>query len=188
MGAGTKGKIDKRIQGWREECMKGWREKSIHGCRKEGKNERMKRRRDRSHKWAKRARTIKHRPQNLQKKGTEIDQNGAKIDPKGSQNEAKTDKKSEQRLQDDLGPPWGAISRLSWSSQVPSWVPKSSQIPKKTYAKNHWFFDGSWKRQKWEKGAKNRSKTEPEMVNNRAQEGGPEENGKSVKTNNATRF
>ena len=113
MGAGTEGKMDKRIQGWREECMKGWREKSIHGCRKEGKNERMKRRRDRSHKWAKRARTIKHRPQNLQKKGTEIDQNGAKIDPKGSQNEAKTDKKSEQRLQDDLGPLWGAIFRLS---------------------------------------------------------------------------
>ena len=52
-------------------------------------------------------------PQNLQKKGTEIDQNGAKIDPKGSQNEAKTDKKSEQRLQDDLGPLWGAIFRLS---------------------------------------------------------------------------
>ena len=41
------------------------------------------------------------------KKGAEIDQHGAKIDPKGSQNEAKTDKKSEQRLQDDLGPLWG---------------------------------------------------------------------------------
>ena len=42
------------------------------------------------------------------KKGAKIDQNGAKIDPKGSQNEAKTDKKSEQRLQDDLGPPLGS--------------------------------------------------------------------------------
>ena len=60
-----------------------------------------------------RGRNIKHRPQNLSKKGAKIDQNGAKIDPKGSQNEAKTDKKSEQRLQDDLGPLWGAISRLS---------------------------------------------------------------------------
>ena len=46
------------------------------------------------------------------KKGTEIDQNGAKIAPKGSQNEAKRDKKSEQRLQDDLGPVRGAISPL----------------------------------------------------------------------------
>ena len=46
------------------------------------------------------------------KKGAKIDQNGAKIDPKGSQNEAKTDKKSEQRLQDDLGHTWVAISRV----------------------------------------------------------------------------
>ena len=39
--------------------------------------------------------------------GARIDQNRAKIDPKGSQNKAKTDKKSQQRLQDDLGPPLG---------------------------------------------------------------------------------
>ena len=60
------------------------------------------------------------------KKGAKIDQNGAKIDPKGSQNEAKTDKKSEQRLQDDLGPLWGAIFRLSGRGPGRFWSPKSS--------------------------------------------------------------
>ena len=70
------------------------------------------------------------------KKGAKIDQNGDKIDPKGSQNEAKTDKKSEQRLQDDLGSLWGAISRLSHCSYGAFWNPKSSQIRKKTDAKN----------------------------------------------------
>ena len=45
--------------------------------------------------------------QNLLKKGARIDQNRAKIDPKGFQNKAKRDKKSQQRLQDDLGPPGG---------------------------------------------------------------------------------
>ena len=44
---------------------------------------------------------------NLSKKGPRIDQNRTKIDPKGSQNEAKRDKKSQQRLQDDLGPSLG---------------------------------------------------------------------------------
>ena len=75
-----------------------------------------------------RGRNIKHRPQNLSKKGAKIDQNGAKIDPKGSQNEAKTDKKSEQRLQDDLGPLWGAIFPLWRQEREPSWVPTSSQV------------------------------------------------------------
>ena len=70
------------------------------------------------------------------KKGAKIDQNGAKIDPKGSQNEAKTDKKSEQRLRDDLGPLWGAISRLSHRSYGAFWNPESSQIRKKTDAKH----------------------------------------------------
>ena len=54
-----------------------------------------------------RDRNIKHRPQNLSKKGANIDQNGAKINPRGSQNEAKTNKKSKQPRQDDLGHPWG---------------------------------------------------------------------------------
>ena len=161
--------MDKRIQGWREECMKGWREKSIHGCRKEGKNERMKRKKDRSHKWGKRARTIKHRPQNLQKKGAEINENGAKIDRKGSQNEAKRDKKSEQRLQDDLGPVWGAISPLLCRRLGAFWKPKSSQIRKKTDAKNRWFFDRSWKRKNGKRtpkplqnGARDGPKSRPE--------------------------
>ena len=180
--------MDKRIQGWREECMKGWREKSIHGCRKEGKNERMKRRRDRSHKWAKRARIIKHRPQNLQKKGAEINQNGTKIDPKGPQNEDKTDKKSEQRLQDDLGPPWGAIFPLGRQSWSTIWKPKSSQIRKKNDAENHRFFDRPWNRKKWEKGIQNHSNMEPKMVQNRSQKEAQEETGKSVKKNNTTRF
>ena len=52
-----------------------------------------------------RGRNIKHRRQNLSKKGAKIEKNGIKIDPKGSQNEAKTDKKSKQPRQDDLGPP-----------------------------------------------------------------------------------
>ena len=160
----------------------------MHGWRKEGKNESVKRRRERSQKWAKRGRKIKHRPQNLSKKGARIDQNRAKIDPKGSRNEAKRDKKSQQRLQDDLGPPWGAISRLSCPGQVPSWVPKSSQIRKKTDAKNRWFFDRSWKRKKWEKGVQNHSKMMPKMVQNRPQKERQEENGKSVKTNNTLWF
>ena len=61
------------------------------------------------------------------KKGAKIDQNGAKIDPKGSQNEAKTDKKSKQPRQDDLGPPWVAISRL-WSRSYGAFLgPKIKQ-------------------------------------------------------------
>ena len=156
--------------------------------RKEGKNERMKTRRERSRKWAKRGHQIKHRPQNLIKKGAKIDQNRAKIDPKGSQNEDKTDKKLKQPRQDDLGPPWGRIFRLSWAGQVPSWVPKSSQIRKKTDAKNHWFFDRSSKGKKWEKGVQNHSKIEPKMVQNRAQKERQDENGKSVKTNNTPWF
>ena len=78
-----------------------------------------------------------HRPRNLSKMGARIEQNRSKIDPKGSQNKDKTGKKSKQPRQDDLGHPLGAISRLSCYSQVPSCVPKSSQIRKKTDAKNH---------------------------------------------------
>ena len=122
------------------------------------------------------------------KNGAEISKNCAKIDPKGSQNEAKTDKKSEQRLQGDLGLPWGAISRLSCPGQVPSWVPKSSQIRKKSNAKIRRYFDRPWKRRKSEKGAQNHSKMEPKMVQNRAQKEAQEETGKSVKTNNTIRF
>ena len=69
-----------------------------------------------------------------------------------------------------------------------SWVPKSSQIRKKTDAKNRWFFDRSWKRKKWEKGVQNHSKMEPKMVQNRAQKERQDENGKSVKTNNTLWF
>ena len=146
------------MKGKRYERIKG---KWIHGCRKEGKNERMKRRRDRSHKWAKRARTIKHRPQNLQKKSAKIDQNGAKIAPKGSQNEAKRDKKSEQRLQGDLGPPWVAISQVLTRRMGAFWNPKSSQIRKNTDAKNRWFFDRSWKRKNEKKDPKTTPKWSP---------------------------
>ena len=46
---------------------------------------------------------IKHRPQKLLKKGIKINHHCSKIDPKSFQKEAKTDQKSEQRLQDDLG-------------------------------------------------------------------------------------
>ena len=63
-------------------------------------------------------------------------QNRAKIDPKGSQNKAKTDKKSKQPRQDDLGPPWVAIFRLSTRRPGAFWSPKSSQIRKKTDATN----------------------------------------------------
>ena len=54
-----------------------------------------------------RGRNIKHPRQNLSKKGSKIDQNRAKIDPKRTRNEVKTDKKSKQPRQDDLGPPLG---------------------------------------------------------------------------------
>ena len=124
----------------------------------------------------------------LLKKGARIDQNRAKIDPNGSQNKAKRDKKSQQRLQDDLGPPWGAISRLSCPGQVPSWVPKSSQIRKKSDAKNRCFFYRPWKRKKWEKGVQNHSRMESKMVQNRARKETQDENGKSVKTNNTPWF
>ena len=83
-----------------------------------------------------RGRNVKHRRQNPWKKGANIDQNGAKIAPKGSQNEAKKDNKSEQRLQDDLGPVWGAISPLLTRRMGAFWNPKSSQIRKKTDATN----------------------------------------------------
>ena len=107
---------------------------------------------------------------------------------KGPKKKPRDTQKSQQRLQDDLGPPWGAISRLSWPGQVPSWVPKSSQIRKKTDAKNRWFFDRSWKRKKWEKGVQNHSKIESKMVENRAHKERQDENGKSVKTNNTLWF
>ena len=82
----------------------------------EGREERKREKK----KGAKRGRKIKHRPQNLLKKGATIDQNRAKIDPKGSQNEAKRDKKSQQRLQGDPGPPWGG--------DFPATVPRPSAI------------------------------------------------------------
>ena len=124
----------------------------MHGWRKEGKNESVKRRRERSQKWAKRGRQIKHRPQNLLKNGAKIDQNRAKIGAKGSQNEDKTDKKLKATSSRWSWTPWVAISRLSCCSQVPSWVPKSSQTRKKSDAKNRWFFIalGSEKRKKKE--------------------------------------
>ena len=131
------------LKGTRDKGKHLWKDGGTNRCmgwRKEGKNESVKRRRERSQKWAKRGRKIKHRPQNLLKKGAEIDQNRARIDARGSQNEDKTNKKSKQPRQDDLGHPLGAISRLSCYSQVPSWVPKSSQIRKKSDAKNRWFF------------------------------------------------
>ena len=100
-------KMEGRIDAWLQE---------------RGKNEIVKRRRDRSQKRVKRKRQIKHRPQKLLKKGAKIDRNGCNIDPKGSQNEAKTDEKSEQPLQDKLGP-CRAVFRLSCPAQVSSWVP-----------------------------------------------------------------
>ena len=57
---------------------------------------------------------------NIYKKGC---QNRAKIDLKGSQNEAKIDNKSEQRLQDDLGHPWGAISPVLTCRMGAFWNP-----------------------------------------------------------------
>ena len=125
--------------------------------RKEGKSERMKRRRERD-------RNIKHRPQNLSKKGANIEQNRAKIDPKGSQNEEKTDRKSKQPRQDDLGPLWVAISRLRCPGQVPSWVPKSSQSRKKSDAKNRCFFLSAFE-------AKKVRKRSPKPLQNGAQDG-----------------
>ena len=71
----------------------------MHGWRKEGKNESVKRRRERSQKWAKRGRKIKHRPQNLLKKGAKIQPNRAKIDPKGSQNDPTEISKINQNLE-----------------------------------------------------------------------------------------
>ena len=112
-----KGKIDTWMQEGREERKNEKKKESIPQVREKGPNNQT------------------STPEST-KKGAKIDQNGAKIDPKGSQNEAKTDKKSEQRLQDDLGPLWGAISRLSPRSQGAFWRPKSSQIPKKAFAKN----------------------------------------------------
>ena len=54
-----------------------------------------------------------------------------KIDPKWYENEAKRDKKSNQRLQDDLGGFKGAIFRLSRQIQTPTWSPKSNKKCKK---------------------------------------------------------
>ena len=160
----------------------------MDGWREEGKNESVKRRRERSQKWAKRGRKIKHRPQNLLKKGAKIDQNRAKIDPKGFQNEDKTDKNQSNVVKMILDPPGWRFPGYGLVVMELSWVPKSSQIRKKSDAKNRWFFDRSWKRKKWEKGVQNHSKMEPKMVQNRAQKERQEENGKSVKTNNALWF
>ena len=49
------------------------------------------------------------------------------IDPKWYENEAKRDKKSNQRLQDDLGGPRGAIFRLSRQIQTPTWSQKANK-------------------------------------------------------------
>ena len=71
------------------------------------------------------------------KKCAKIDQNGAKIDPKGSQNEAKTDKKSEQRLQGDLGPPGGRFHRYPLVVREPFGAQSRGKMHKKSDAKNH---------------------------------------------------
>ena len=136
----------------------------MHGWREEGKNERVKRRRERSQKWAKRGRKIKHRPQNLLKKGAKIDQNRIKIDPKGSQNKDKTNKKSKQPRQDDLGPHWRAIFRLLCPGQVLSWAPKSSKIRKKKRCKKSLIFRSAFE-------AKKVRKRNPKPLQNGGQDG-----------------
>ena len=59
-------------------------------------------------------------------------QKPSKIDPKGSQNEAKSDTKPKQPLQDALGGLRRQIPPLSWSSRGPTWRPKSNKNWKKT--------------------------------------------------------
>ena len=67
---------------------------------------------------------IKNHPETLQ--------NRPQIDPKWSENEAKRDKKSNNRLQDDLGGPRRPSSRLSCPGHGPTWNPKLSKKCKKT--------------------------------------------------------
>ena len=67
---------------------------------------------------------IRNHPQTLQ--------NQYQIDPKCSKNEAKRDKTSNQRLQDDSGAPRKPIPPLSCAGQGPTWSPKSTKKSKKT--------------------------------------------------------
>ena len=120
---------------------------------------------------------------------TAIDQNGAKIDPKGSQKRSQDRQKiratSSRRSWTPLGGDFPAIHPWLGSLLEPK---IEAKCEKKRDAKNRRFFYRPWKPKKSEKGAQNHSKMEPKMVQNRTQKEAQEENGKSVKTNNTTRF
>ncbi len=68
--------------------------------------------------------------------GARRQQINEKIVPKGSQKEAKRDKKSKQRLQDDLGPSRRPISRLSPRDMGPIWSTNSTNNCKKQHTNN----------------------------------------------------
>ena len=87
-----------------------------------------------------------------------------------------------------LDPSGGRFPGYRTVVREPFGVQNRGKIRKKTDAKDRWFFDRPWKPNKLEKGSQNHSKMKPKLVQHRTQKEAQEKNGKSVKTNNTTRF
>ena len=82
------------------------------------------------------------------------------ISPKGSQTEAKRDKKSKQRLQDDLGPPWGRFPGYPLKTQDQLGAQNQPKIKQTTWKTNVFLLGFSIR--KWsEKGSQNQLKLRP---------------------------
>ena len=88
-----------------------------------------------------------------------------KIVPKSTQKVPKTKirqtKNQSNLVKMILDPPGWRFPGYGLVVMELSWIPKSSQIRKKSDAKNRWFFDRSWKRKKWKKIVQNHSKMKP---------------------------
>ncbi len=110
-----------------------------------------------------------------------------KIDPKGSQKEAKRDKKSNQRLQDELGAPMGRFSPLWPHRPRPSWR-KINPKSKKDRPNNRIFFDRLLDPKMERKRFPKPTEMTPKMVQNRSQKRAQRKNGQSMKTNNSPTF
>ena len=194
-----KGRMDEWVQGRREKWIKGSRDEGNNVWKDEGKNRYMDvGRKGKTKVWKEEGidptserkgpeqsnidpRIYKKRVPKSTKMVPKSTQKGPKTKPRQTKNQSNVFKTI-------LDPSGGRFSGYPLVVRECFGAQNRGKIRKKTDAKNRWFFDRSWKRKKLEKGSQNHSKMEAKMVQNRSQKEAQEENGKSVKTNNTTRF
>ena len=113
---------------------------------------------------------------------------GVRERPRGSQDEAKRDKNTKERRQDDPGPPRPEFFPLWWPGWGRFWSPKSIKIaPKKHSNIDHFFdcfLDRFWTPKSIKKHPQNRSKTDPRSIS----KGSQKKTHESLKMNNPPAF